>query len=390
MLLSMLLVGAAARAAEPSPEAAMLMKLFGTGPVTADLFTAGFLGKAPIGEISDVFSKVRSAVGPAISVEKAGSGYVVHTQTFTVPVDLSLADGKVDSLVLKQPVQNLATLPDVLKALDGLSGDVGYLVTKNDAVLYAHAEKQPLAVFSGFKLAVLATLADEIKAGTLKWDQVVPLDAHDISLTPGVLQDFPAGSPVTVHTLAALMTAQSDNTATDQLIDIVGRDKVAKKLGTGFVLKTTEFYKLKGDPARQLRYIDADDAGRQQMTTELASAPLPAPADVMAPLTDKLEWYLSPTDLCRLMAEVAGLDVMSINPGVARRDDWDHVGFKSGSEVGVASLTSALADHDGNRYCVTVTVNDHKALDENRITSVYTALVAQLANPAPAPAATSP
>ena len=43
-------------------------------------------------------------------------------------------------------------------------------------------------------------------------------------------QDWPKGAPVTLHTLATLMISISDNTATDQLIAIVGRDAIAEEL----------------------------------------------------------------------------------------------------------------------------------------------------------------
>ena len=392
LLLAPLVIGIIpARAAQATPEQAMLMQLFGSAPITADMFTPEFLARAPIGQIRDIFSKVRAAVGPALSVEKTENGFVVRTARYAVPAEITLAgDGRVDSFMLRQPQENFAAVPDVLKAIDGLPGQVAYLVTRNGASVAERAQDQPLAVFSGFKLAVLAALDDEIKAGRIRWDQVVRLDRLNISLTPGELQDFAPGSPVTVHTLAALMTAQSDNTATDQLIDLIGRDKVAARLGGRFVLKTTEFYKLKADPARQLRYIGGDDDVRRQIAGGLADQPLPAPADVMAPLTDKLEWYLSSNDLCRLIGAVGDLDVAQINPGVARRADWRRIAFKSGSEVGVASLTSLLTAEDGTRFCVSLTVNDHKALDEARVTALYSALVALLAKPGATAAPATP
>jgi beta-lactamase class A len=376
-LLIMALAGAA-RAAPLTPPEAMLMRLFGGDPITADLFAPSFLAQAPIGQIQQAFGKERALVGPALSVEAVGPGYVVHTQNYAVPVEIGLdADGKVASLVLRRAVEHLATLDEVRRVLGTLSGQVSYLVTKNRAVLYAQGQGRPLAVSSGFKLAVLAALADAVAAHRLSWDQVVRLDGRDISFTPGVLQDFAPGSPVTVHTLAALMIGESDNTATDQLIDLIGRDRVAARLGTDFALKTTEFYKLKADPARQLRYAGGNATARAAIAQELDGLPMPAPADVMTPLTDTVEWYLSGTALCRLIEDVSGLDMLGINPGVARREDWAKIAFKSGSEVGVVSLTSRLVDKAGNSYCVTLTVNDHAALDENRITTIYAALVQQ-------------
>jgi beta-lactamase class A len=367
-------------AADPSAEERVLLELFGTGPITADLFTPDFLAQAPLTQIQQAFGKERAVVGPALRVEKVGPGYVVHTENYAVPVEIGLdAAGKVASFVLRQAVRSLTTIDDVRQVLAEVKGQVSYLVTKNNTVLYAQGQRRPLAVSSAFKLAVLAALKEAIAAGSVKWEQVVKLDPHDISFTPGVLQDFAPGSPVTVHSLAALMMAESDNTAADQLTDLVGRDKVAAQLGTAFALKTTEFYKLKADPARQLRYANGDAKARAAIAGELDGLPMPKPGDVTTPLTDQVEWYLSSTDLCRLVGEVADLDMVGINPGVARRDSWAKIAFKGGSEVGVVSLTSQLTSAAGDNFCVTLTVNDHAPLDEDRLTTIYAALVNLLA-----------
>ena len=82
------------------------------------------------------------------------------------------------------------------------------------------------AVGSAFKLAVLAALKDQVAAGALAWDDVATLEAGHISLPSGILQAWPVGSPLTIHTLASLMISVSDNTATDALIALLGRDLI--------------------------------------------------------------------------------------------------------------------------------------------------------------------
>jgi beta-lactamase class A len=190
---------------------------------------------------------------------------------------------------------------------------------------------------------------------------------------------MPVGSPLTVHTLAAFMVSQSDNTAADTLIHLVGRDKVAAKLGLDFVLTTGEFFKLKADPALRLRFAAADAAGKLKAADDMAAMPLPSPVDVGQPLNPGIEWYLSLSKLCSLIAAVKDIDVFSINPGVARPADWSHIAFKGGSELGVANLSSALTDAAGNMYCIAMTWNDAKALDEARFTAIYGALIGKIA-----------
>jgi len=382
-LLAMTLCGglSPARADGPSTGELMLAKLFGNAPVTADMFTPGFLAQASITQILSVFDRLRPIVGQPQSIEQRGGSYLVHGTTFTVPVEMSLdPSGRVASLLLHTPVRNFATLDDVVQALGALPGKVSYLVTRNDAVMRARDNDLPIAVSSGFKLGVLAAVKAEIDAGHLSWDGVVKLTPEARSLAPGQLQDFPPGSPVTVHTLAALMVAQSDNTATDALINLIGRDKVAAALGVDFVLMTAEFYKLKADPALKLRYATADLAGRRKIASELANMPLPAAADAGGLLDPGVEWYLPASKLCQLAESVADLDVFAINPGLASRDDWQGIAFKGGSEVGVASLTTVLTDKAGVRYCASLTVNDSKPLDEDHLQSLYGSLIEKLAS----------
>ena len=246
----------------------MLLKLFGPDPITPALFAPAFLAQISMPQVQAVFVHTRATVGPPLSVERRGTDYVVHTATYDVPVDLALdSSARIAALLLHPAVQNFASVEDVLKAIDALPGHVAYLVTRNGAVLYARAQTAPRAVSSAFKLGVLAVVADEIAAGRLRWDSVVRLTPAEVSLPPGELQTMPMGSPLTVHTLAAFMIAQSDDTATDMLVDLVGRDKIAKKLGLDFVLKTSEFFKLKADPALRLRFAAADPADKLEDST---------------------------------------------------------------------------------------------------------------------------
>ena len=272
LALLLLIAGAfAARAADFTAEQLVLLKLFGSDPIIEDMFTPAFLNQVSMAQVLEVFTRTRNTVGPPVSIEPVGNvSYIVHTATYEVPVDIGLdRSGRIAALLLHPASPNFASIGDVLKAIDGLKGEVSYLVTRDDAVLFARGQTRPMAVGSGFKLGVLAVLADDIAAGRLGWDSVVRLTAGEVSLPTGAVQDFPVGSPLTVHTLAAFMVSQSDNTATDVLMDRLGRDRVASKLGVEFALKTTEFFKLKADPALRLRFANPDAAGRAGMASDM-------------------------------------------------------------------------------------------------------------------------
>jgi hypothetical protein len=376
MLLALLGGSPMVHAAEPDNNQTMLLKLFGSAPLTEDMFAPGMLAQVPFAQIEAVLSAARKTIGIPESVEPSGTGYLVKSSSYTQPVEITLdAQGRIAALVLRPPMPVFDSADEVLAAIEGLPGKVGYLVLRDGEPLHALGADTAMAVGSAFKLAVLAVVADEIAAGRLGWDTVVRLKPEEVSLPSGVLQTMPAGSPLTVHTLAAFMIAQSDNTATDMLMDLIGRDKVSAKLGVDFALKTVEFFKLKADPALRLRFADTDAAGKARIVGEMAAMPLPRVGDVLGPLDDGIEWYASLATLCRLAGEVKGLDVFEINPGIARKADWARIAFKGGSEVGVTAFVTALADKAGADYCIAAAWNDHKVLDDIRFSALYGALI---------------
>src|SRR6185436_20311127 len=98
------------------------------------------------------------------------------------------------------------------------------------AMLASLEPEQPLAIGSAFKLFILAELNRQIGAGQRHWSDVVALDRR--SIPSGTLQTWPPGSPVTLHTLAALMISVSDNSAADMLLHLLGRENVERMMGT--------------------------------------------------------------------------------------------------------------------------------------------------------------
>ena len=240
-----------------------------------------------------------------------------------------------------------------------------------------------LAVGSAFKLAVLAALQDQVAQGLRQWDEVVALDPAWKSLPTGILQTWPDGAPLTLHTLAALMISQSDNTATDALIHLVGREAVeAYSPRNKPFLTTREAFVLKENEALLAQYRQAGERGRRALLGRLASEPLPS-TEIFAtgPRALDVEWFMTATELCTLMARVQGLPLMSINPGVADPEAWARAAFKGGSEPGVINLTTGLVRADGSRLCVVATWNTETppAGMESQFISLYSRLLAALA-----------
>jgi beta-lactamase class A len=361
-------------------EIAVLRLVLAPGPVDLSLFGADFLKAVPADQIRAAVEPIKTMIGPVAGIEpRGGTSYAIETATHEMLADIALdAHGKIAGLLLHPPLAKSATIVDLLKELSAIAPKGAYLVSKNGTPVYSSNPDVALAVASAFKLGILKALRDDIGSGTRKWSDVVTLTAGDISLPSGVLQSWPVGSPLTLHTLAAEMISISDNTAADTLLRVVGRDKVEAALGIAPVLTTRELFTLKASPELKAKYQVADLAGKRAVMAELDALPLPDLSKGLPPLDEGVEYYLSPTTLCGLMRSVADLDVTQINPGVAQKADWRMISFKGGSEVGVLSLTTSLVDSTGTKWCVSAVWNAPGAIDEAKAMAAYAGVLSKL------------
>ncbi|WP_417308813.1 serine hydrolase [Devosia sp.] len=379
-----LVLAMSAPVAAGQAEVTALKSVFSGDRPVSELFASSFLAEVPPEQISRLADELKATIGPVVSVtQRSANTYLIRTATHEVPVDMVLDDeGRIIGLLLQPAMTVAADHTVILDQLRQAAPQVSFLVTRDGETLYAEDPDAAMAVGSAFKLGVLKVLNDEIAAGKRNWNDVIALTDADRSLPSGIVQNWPAGSPITLHSLAALMISLSDNTATDTLMRVVGRDAVAAALGTANVLTTREFFVLKADDALRRRYLAADAGSMPSVLADIAAAPLPTEGQVGQPHQQGVEFYVPVQRLCALIDALADLDVMQINPGVADRATWQRVAFKGGSETGVMNLTTATLGHDGHRYCVSATFNGPAALDRSAVSRAYASLVRLLANPA--------
>jgi beta-lactamase class A len=232
----------------------------------------------------------------------------------------------------------------------------------------------PLAVGSTFKLATLTELRAEIDKKKRSWSDVVQLRHDAKSLPSGVLQEWPDQAPLTLYTLAAMMISRSDNTATDMLIGVLGRNTIEPFASRNKpYLTTRDMFVLKAPANADLlaRYRAGDEAARRALLKEIHDKPLPnGETYPKEPTALDVEWFFTTRELCGLMKGVHDLPLMSINPGVAKRKDWTSVAYKGGSEPGVINMTT-WAEKGGHAHCVSATWNAPQKLDELSFTTAY-------------------
>lgn len=377
----------AAPRAAASPTAALEQQridAFWTSGPREDWFATSFLQAIPFAAITPIAKRVTDGLGTYRRTTGSGGTYISEFEKGTVEVRIHIdADGKIDGLRLLPPVLTTGGIEAAAKQMNALPGTVAYVLIQNHKERAAQNADAPLAVGSAFKLAILAALQDQIAAGRRHWSDVVPLEEAWKSLPSGVLQSWPAGTPITVGTYAAQMVSISDNTAADALAAIVGAPAIARYASRNIPLLTTRaLFVLRTHPDLLAKWKTGDRSARSRLLGQLARLPLPGPNEITSSIGDlSVEWLYTPRELCALMDKVANLPLMSINPGVADPAKFAHIAFKGGSEPGVLTFVTAVVTKSGAHACLALTLNNPKqAIDETAVGAAYGGLLNVLAH----------
>jgi len=341
-------------------DAALLETLWRERGRDLSVFSDAFLAAVPEKQLRAILQQAIDGFGPVESVvEAAGStDYTLTSATHVVPIMLTRdGDGLITGLLLRSPVARSASLSDALAALTAEGVRTSWLLVRNGERVDGMASDEKLAIGSAFKLWVLDAYRRAVEAGDRRRDEVTVFEERHRSWPSGILQGAPAGLPVTLETLATLMISMSDNTATDVLVEVLGRESV-EALSPFEPLQTTgEFLKLKLDPALETRYAAADANERRRLLGMLSDITLPPFAEMPAGPLPGAEWYASVEGLCEVIERVADEPSMSVPTGLVDRSGWARVADKGGSEQGVLNATMRLVADDGTVWCFAVTWN---------------------------------
>ena len=359
----------------------------------APFFDTAFLAHVPLAQVRAIARSLVEQNGPAQRIESIEAetandaiisiGYARATVSIRLVVDPK-EPNLVTGLIVTGSVARDDTIEKLVADVAALPGAASLgmveLGAGNPRWIAAYRRDAQMAIGSGFKLYVLAELARQAAAGTRRWSDVVPLGPP--SLASGITQKWPLAAPMTLHSLATLMISVSDNTATDTLIDVLGRAQIEEMMrDTGHagqdrampLLKTVEAFSLKmpANDDLRLQWEQGDLAARRRL---LAEAPDRLRIDRVdfaklgsAPThIGTVEWFASPTDLIaildRLRTQPApeARAILAVNSGVdaltAAR--FDYIGYKGGSENGVIALNYLVRDRRGRWFAVAGAWND--------------------------------
>jgi beta-lactamase class A len=377
-----LIAASSPAATQPITTNQAVARLF-EGPIDPAWFATSFLAQVPAAQVTAIIQSFTDQFGPLVEVAGTGGTLTTRLEHAEMPTQVVLdAEGRITGLFFGPPVPVGGDIDGFVAEIAALPGETSVLVLTNGEVVAAEQPERAMAVGSAFKLAILAALDEEVEAGRLAWEGVVRLDAAWRSLPSGFLQTWPDGTPLTIATLANLMISISDNTATDALLHILGRERVEEESARNAPFPTTaEMFKLKaGDDALLEAWIGGDEAARRQILADLADIPLP-PADQLSPaISLGAEWFFDSFELCALLERVADNPAFAINPGIANASDWALVAFKGGSEPGVLNLSTFLVAPDGTTHCVVATWNDEASLEDQALFAPYAGILRELAS----------
>jgi len=347
-------------------------------------FAESFLEQVSLNQIEAIVNQYGTALGAVEAAEETEKGYRLLFEKGTTPAQITLnEEGKIIGLWFGNYSLAEDNLEAILAELKELPGELSISVIKNNQEkVFSYHDQKKLAVGSTFKLQVLKKLYEEIENNNHNWSDTVKLDEQNKSLPSGILQDWPAGTPLTLKTLSNLMISQSDNTATDQLIDYIGREEIEKGLDKKNIpfLKTREFFILKFSIDSQLseRYLNSGLAEKRESLAELSERDLKNINVVDKPvLIEDLEWYFSTEELAELIYQLKDAPEIKINPGLVDKNEYYLAGYKGGSEPGVLQFTHLLQKTEADAiYAVSLTINNSKeAVDGQKAAQLTSRLI---------------
>lgn len=250
--------------------------------------------------------------------------------------------------------------------------------------IHAFRADEQLAIASTFKIYVLGEVARQVQDGSLSWDAPVTITDSLRSMPSGDFAWMPAGRQATVRDLATAMMRNSDNTATDHLIGLVGREQVESAFAAyGHadpavnepLLLTRELFAIKMWQSAEwmARYAAASNEEQLQLLTSEIDGMTINPSGGWGKWNgptaiEGIEWFASADDLCRAMTMLWSLggepglepvrEILTRNRGgVADATLWPKAGFKGGYEAGVVNATWVLERNDGRVFFVSIGFN---------------------------------
>ncbi|MGC9070971.1 MAG: serine hydrolase [Elusimicrobiales bacterium] len=329
----------------------------------------------------DLYSKTGSVLKVStvsFTTENYGDFFFHTEKDYIIPVTIAInTNGRITSFSFRPPFKKTLSVSDIVEKLKSLNYEKKAILIKKltqiEKTLYSYNDEESFAIGQAFTLYILSYLAENEK----RWDRVVRVDHNHKSFSSSTINKYPESAPATIFTLAYHMISESDSTATDILIDYIGKQKLEhyiKDKNSNYILnlpflKTKEAFRIKMKPnfaqkyqqastdekREMLRYLEDDETNTYKLDSSTT------------PFINTADWFASPKDICLLMDHIRIINnpfanaILSLNPGLDLKSGgylWG--GFKGGRESGVLTLNWLLKAKDEKYYCISIMINDSK------------------------------
>ncbi|UFJ41828.1 class A beta-lactamase-related serine hydrolase [Brevibacillus humidisoli] len=138
----------------------------------------------------------------------------------------------------------------LLPLLEQTGGSWGIVIEDLDREQqWSHNENERFAAESIIKLPIMAAVFAAAESGQIRLSDKLILQREQLVGGSGVLQHLTPGLQLSVYDLVTLMIIQSDNTATNILIDLVGKEQIEQTMKELGMLDSRYLRKLMIYPA---------------------------------------------------------------------------------------------------------------------------------------------
>lgn len=370
-----------------------------------DYFSPNVVAKIPYEYITNLFAEIFSDDGQCLSAKVIKSNGMnakikLYSKSTSQKFIISLDDKNLINGILftgrsdpKKVINDQASLENELSHLPGVKSVYLQNYSSNQELLNINS-KEKIALGSEFKLYILNLLSQKVLNGDLNWNDKFKTQENLKSLPSGKLQDYPAGTELSLKQYADLMISISDNTATDHLINFLGKKELEASMeginsfidqNTPF-LTTMDLFRIRtlstetvadyvslpsNDKISFLKNLESS-LNRNQVLEKLNTWEQPKDINLV-------EWFASTKDVCSVLeklynrssADKTILDILSINaPFIWTEDDknFEYIGYKGGSEPGVLTMTFLLKTRSQKWACLSLAVNsDKESLNDSEI-----------------------
>jgi beta-lactamase class A len=132
-----------------------------------------------------------------------------------------------------------STLQGIISAEKGTYGVAIYHFETDEQFLYQPHEHFYAA--SIIKIPIMAAVFDQVEVGNITLSEKMIVRAEDMVTGSGILQHLTAGIEMSIYDLIVLMIIESDNTATNMLVDRIGKKTVQQSMHE-WGLSSSEFH----------------------------------------------------------------------------------------------------------------------------------------------------